>query len=272
VTAALTGPVSPDLRTTLRALKLGQMLDTLPERLALARQQKMTHADFLELVAADEVTRREAKSAGLRARAAGLDAGMRLDARDETAAVRYDQQLWNELASLRFLDGPHGALILGPVGVGKTHMASALGHIAIRRRRTVHMAPAAKLFKRLKAARLDNTLEAEMRRLAGVELLILDDFALQPLDPTETADFYQLCVERHRKTATVVTSNRTPEEWLSMMADPLLAQSAVDRLASTAHELIIEGQSYRQRQKPSLHHASTGASVDDEKEDHHDPS
>jgi IstB-like ATP binding protein len=55
--------------------------------------------------------------------------------------VRYDRQLWNELTSLRFLDGPHGALILGPVGVGKTHMASALGHIAIRHRRTVHMAP-----------------------------------------------------------------------------------------------------------------------------------
>jgi DNA replication protein DnaC len=60
------------------------------------------------------------------------------------------------------------------VGVGKTHLACALGHIAVRRRRTVHMAPAAKLFKRLKAARLDNTLEAEMRRLAGVELLIVD--------------------------------------------------------------------------------------------------
>ena len=170
----MTGHLSPDLRTTLRALKLGQMLDTLPERLTLARQQKMTHADFLELVLADEVTRREAKSAGLRARAAGLDAGMRLDAWDPSAEIRYDRQLWNELASLRFLDGPHGALILGPVGVGKTHLASALGHIAIRRRRTVHMAPAAKLLKRLKAARLDNTLEAEMRRLAGVELLILD--------------------------------------------------------------------------------------------------
>ena len=172
--------VSPDLRTTLRALKLGQMLDTLPGRLTLARQQKMARAGFLQLVLADEVTRREAKSAGLRARAAGLDAGMRLDAWDDSAAIRYDRQLWNELASLRFLDGPHGALILGPVGVGKTHLACALGHIAVRRRRTVHMAPAARLFKRLKAARLDNTLEAEMRRLAGVELLILDDFALQP--------------------------------------------------------------------------------------------
>ena len=140
MTAITRDVVSPDLRTTLRALKLGQMLDTLPDRLTLARQQKMAHADFLELVLADEVTRREAKSASLRARAAGLDAGMRLDTWDETAAVRYDRQLWNELVSLRFLDGPHGALILGPVGVGKTHLACALGHIAVRRRRTVHMA------------------------------------------------------------------------------------------------------------------------------------
>ena len=99
VTAVMRDAVSPDLRATLRALKLGQMLDTLPDRLTLARQQKMAHADFLELVLADEVTRREAKSAGLRARAAGLDAGMRLDAWDDSAAVRYDHQLWNELAS-----------------------------------------------------------------------------------------------------------------------------------------------------------------------------
>jgi len=248
------GVVGPDLRVTLKSLKLGQMLDTLPDRLALARQQKMAHADFLQLVLADEVSRREAKSASLRARAAGLDPQMRIDTWDESAAVSYDRQLWNELVSLRFLDGPHGGLILGPVGVGKTHLACTLGHIAVRRRRTVHMTTAAKLFKRLKAARLDNTLEAEMRRLAGVELLILDDLALQAMDPVETADFYQLCVERHQKASTIATSNRTPDEWLSMMADPLLAQSAVDRLASTAHQLIIEGPSYRQRQKPSVRH------------------
>lgn len=269
--ATLTDPVSVELRSTLRALKLGQMLHTLPERLTLARQQNMTHADFLELVLTDEHTRREAKSASLRARAAGLEAGMRLDTWDASAAVRYDQQLWNELASLRFLDGPHGAVILGPVGVGKTHLACALGHIAIRRRRTVHMASTGKLFKRLKAARLDNTLDYEMRRLAGVDLLILDDFALQPLDATQTADFYQLCVERHQRASTVVTSNRTPEEWLTMMADPLLAQSAVDRLVSTAHELIIEGESYRRRQKPTISHHG-GPPIDDKNGDHHDHS
>ena len=271
MTITMRDAVSPDLRATLRALKLGQMLDTLPDRLALARQQNMPHADFLELVLADEVARREAKSASLRARAAGLEAGMRLDTWDPTAAVRYDQQLWNELASLRFLDAAHGALLLGPVGVGKTHLACALGHIAIRRRRGVHMARADKLFKRLKAARLDNTLDYEMRRLAGVELLVLDDFALQPLDPAETADFYQLCVERHQRASTVVTSNRTAEEWLSMMADPLLAQSAVDRLISTAHELIIEGESYRRRQKPTISH-NHGMPIDHKNGDHHDHS
>ena len=273
MSTALRDAVSPDLRKTLRALKLGQMLPTLPDRLTLARQQHMAHADFLELVLADEITRREAKSASLRARAAGLDPGMRLDTWDESAAISYDHQLWNELVSLRFLDAPHGALILGPVGVGKTHLASALGHIAVRRRRTVHMSRAAKLFKRLKAARLDNTLDAEMRRLTGLDLLILDDFALQPLDATETSDFYQVCVERHQRAATVVTSNRTADEWLPVMADQLLAQSAIDRLASTAYELIIDGESYRRRQKPSINHPPVnGVPVDRDQGDHHDHS
>lgn len=133
------------------------------------------------------------------------------------------------------------------VGVGKTHLATALGHIAIRRRLSVHASRADKLFTRLRAARLDNSLEAEMRKIARVDVLILDDFALRPLDPTETNDFYELVVERHRKASTIVTSNREPAEWLTMMSDALLAQSAVDRLTSGAHTLIIEGPSYRQR-------------------------
>lgn len=243
--------ISPDLKQVLRRLKLGQMLDTLPERLTLAKQQHLSHAAFLELVLADEATRRDTTSAARRAHTAGLDPGMRLDTWDDTAAVRYDHTLWNELTSLRFLDGPHGACLLGPVGVGKTHLATALGHIAVRRRASVLMLRADAMFKRLKAARLDNSVEAEMRRLAQVQLLLIDDFALQPLDATETADFYELVVARHHKAATVTTSNREPAEWLTMMSDPLLAQSAVDRLTSTAYELVIEGESYRRRQKPS---------------------
>jgi len=108
------------------------------------------------------------------------------------------------------------------------------------------------LLKRLRASRLDNSHPTEMRKLIRVDLLVLDDFALQPLDSTDTADIYELIVERHRRAATVVTSNREPIEWLGLMADSLLAQSAIDRLQSAAYELVLEGDSYRQHQKPAV--------------------
>lgn len=250
--AEATGPSDPlgtDLTRTLRALKLGGLTTTLPERLALARARKMGHAAFLQLLLSDEVTRRESRSAMLRARTAGLDPAMRLDTWDEPDDLTYDRALISDLTSLRFTEAGHGVLILGPVGVGKTHLATALGHIAIRRRLSVHASRADKLFTRLRAARLDNSLEAEMRKLARIDVLILDDFALRPLDATQTNDFYELIVERHRKASTIITSNREPAEWLSMMSDALLAQSAVDRLTSGAHTLIIEGPSYRQRDR-----------------------
>lgn len=244
--------VSPELRSLMRRVKLGRLLDTLPERLALARTHGLGHADFLEQLLSDEVQRREASSAGLRAKSAKLDPTMHLDAWDDDARVTYDKAVWSELCSMRFVDASQNALILGPVGVGKTFLATALGHIACRRRIGVHFERADKLLKRLKATRLDASYDQEMRKLIGVDLLILDDFALAPLDAVETADVYELCVERHRRAATVLTSNRDPSEWLAMMADPMLAQSAVDRLKSAAWELVIEGDSYRSNEKPTL--------------------
>jgi DNA replication protein DnaC len=248
----LTPSVSPELKALMRKLKLGQLLDTLPERLALATSHDLTHADFLEQLFSDEVSRRDAHSARRRAKAAHLDAHMVLEHWDDGAQITYDRAVWSELVSMRFVDQARNAFILGPVGVGKTFLATTLGHIACRRRIGVHFERAEKLHKRLKAARLDASYDAEMRKLIGVDLLIIDDFALTNLDATETADIYELCVERHHAAATVLTSNRDPSEWLAVMADPLLAQSAVDRLKSAAWELIIEGESYRRNEKPAL--------------------
>ncbi|UPW04731.1 IS21-like element helper ATPase IstB [Rhodococcus pyridinivorans] len=243
-------PVGTDLVRLLKALKLGALADALPERAALARQHKLSHIGFLEVLLADEVNRRESRSATLRATKAGLDPAMVFDAWNALDDLRYDRTLLGDLTSLRFLDAHQCAIILGPVGVGKTHLATALGHMAIRRRRSVLFARSDKLFTRLRAARLDNSVDAEIRRLTAIDVLIIDDFALRSLDATETSDFYELIVERHRKKTTIVTSNREPSEWLTMTADTLLAQSAIDRLTSTAHTLIIEGPSYRQRTRP----------------------
>jgi len=243
---------SGELKELMRRLKLGRLLDALPERLALARPQPLAHHDFLEMLLADEVTRRDRQAAHLRAQKAGLDPTMVLEAWDDTTGVAFDRALWSELCSLRFLTDAHCAMIMGPVGVGKTFLASALGHAAVRRKYSVHFERADKLFKRLRAARLDATYDEEMRRLHRVELLVLDDLALHPLGATETSDFYELVVERHRTASTITTSNRDPAEMVTMMADPLLAQSAIDRLQSAAYELVVEGQSYRQRQKPTV--------------------
>ena len=248
----VTPALDPDLIATLRRLKLGQLVDTLPERLALAKANKLSHAEFLGVVLADEVTRRDTTSAGRRARTAGLDPTMTLDRWDPTAKVTYDRATWDELCSLRFVDTAHNAIVMGPVGVGKTFLATALGHIAVRRRRSVHFERADRLFKRLRIARLDNSHDAELRKLLRFDVLIIDDFALAALDATATADFYETVVERHRRAATIITSNRDPSEWLALMTDPLLAQSAVDRLSSAAHELVVDGESYRDRQRPTV--------------------
>jgi DNA replication protein DnaC len=247
-----TPTISSELRQVLRRLRLGPILDTLPERLTLAQQQHLPYQDFLELVLVDEIARRDRTSATVRARAARLDAGMMLEAWDENSSVTFDRQLWAELATLRFVNDANNVIIMGPVGVGKTHLATALGHIACRRRMSVVAERADRLFKRLKAARLDGSHEAEVRKLIRVDLLLIDDFALQSLDATETADIYEVVVERHRRASTVITSNREPAEWIASMADTLLAQSAVDRLQSASYELVIEGESYRRRQRPRL--------------------
>lgn len=245
-------PISPDLIAVLRRLKLGRMLDTLPERLTLARQQKIPHQDFLLMVLSDEAARRDAQALTLRAQRAQLDPTMVLENWDTTANVSFDQALLNELVSLRFVEARHHLAIVGPVGVGKTFLAHALGHIACRRPFSVLALRTDLMLKTLKHARLDGSYEAELRRLLAVDVLILDDFGLDAMDPTESRDTFEILLERHRSGSIVVTSNRGPDEWLATFSDPMRAQSALDRFTSNAYDLVIEGESYRSRLKPTL--------------------
>lgn len=251
--------ISTDLKTALRRLKLSGMLTTLPERLALARTQKMAYQDLLLLLVSDEVSRRDGLSATLRAQRARLDPTMQLESWDASAKVTYDKMLLNDLASLRFLEAHAHLAIVGPVGVGKTFLAHALGHVACRRGYSVLAVRGDQMLKTLRHAKLDNSYEVELRKLIAVDLLIVDDFGLDAMDSAESRDAYEIFTERHRAGSMIVTSNRGPDEWLSTFADPMRAQSAIDRFSGNAYDMVIEGESYRSRQKPSLRGSSGAA-------------
>jgi DNA replication protein DnaC len=244
--------IQPDLVSVLKKLRLGRILDTLATRLDLARSQSMDIEDFLLLVLGDEVARRDSSAAERRAENAGLDRDMTFERWDKSAKISYDKRLLTELASLRFLSSNRHVVILGPVGVGKTFLASALAHVACQNGYRVIIKRADLILRELRQSRLDNSREALMTELTTVDLLVIDDFALEPMTRDESRDVYQLFVERTGRASTIVTSNRDTSEWLAMFDDVLQAQSAIDRFKNAAYDLVVEGESYRARLKPKL--------------------
>ena len=247
-----TAPINPELVTALKRLKLGRIADTLPERLILAEKQQMSFDDLLLLTLTDEISRRDSTAADTRARVAGLDSAMRIEQWDKTAKVSFDKRMLAELVSLRFLETHRHVVVLGAVGVGKTFVGQALGHIACRHGYNVRFVRSDTMLRTLRQSRLDNSREAEMVSLTSTDLLILDDFALEPMSKEESKDVYQLFLERTGRASMIVTSNRDTAEWLAMFDDVLLAQSAVDRFKNAAYDFVIEGESYRPRLKPTL--------------------
>ena len=252
----MSSPSSPvlnsELVVALKRLKLGRIVDTLSERLVLADKQEMSFDDLLLLILTDEIARRDNTAADLRASVARLDPLMRLETWDKTSKVSFDKRMLAELTSLRFLEAHRHVVVLGPVGVGKTFVSQALGHIACRHGYHVHFTRADEMLRKLRQSRLDNSRDAEMIALTSVDMLIVDDFALEPMTKEESRDVYQLFLERTGRGSMIVTSNRDTAEWLAMFDDVLLAQSAVDRFKNAAYDFIMDGESYRPRLKPKL--------------------
>lgn len=244
--------LSPELVQVMKDLRLGQILPTLADRIGLAEKDELPLQDFLLGLFSDEVERRRDTSTARRAHDAGLDPDMVLERWDKTAKVTYDRRVLQELISLRFVEAQRNVVVLGPVGVGKTFIANALGHVACRSGFNVMLHRGDDLLRLLRQSRLDNSREVLMTELCTVDLLIIDDFALEPMTRDESRDVYQLFVERTGKAATIITSNRDTADWLAVFDDPLLGQGAVDRFKNNAYDLVVDGESYRSRLKPSI--------------------
>ena len=242
--------VKPSLKAVLKRLKLSGLVGVLPDRAAYALKASLAPLDFLELALSDEIERREHKNLSTRLDRAGFTESVTFEGFDWDAPITFDRDRVRDLFSLGFLDRHEDVLFLGPVGVGKTFLASALGHAACRAGHRVLFLRSDYLLRMIHQSRADNSTERVIRSLLAPDLLIIDDFGLRRLNPQQSSDFYEIIIERHRRASTLVTSNRSIDEWTPLFDDPILAQSALDRLAHNAHQVVIEGDSYRSRQRP----------------------
>jgi DNA replication protein DnaC len=238
------------LENKIRLLKLNGMLDTLELRLSQAQKDNLGFIQFLELLLEDETQHRANKKLASRIYKARFEEEKSLEGFDFTFNPKIPSQHIHDLATCRFIERKESIVFCGPVGVGKTHLAEALGHQACRQGYSVLFTKASRLLSDLGGGRADDTWEKRLRRYLKPDLLIIDDFALKELTKTQAEDLYELIDRRYRSSSMVVTANRSPKDWYPLFPNPVIAESALDRLISCSHVITLTGKSYRALLRP----------------------
>lgn len=233
----------------LRQLKLTGILQTLPVRIKQAEDSKAGYEEFLMMLLEDEYERRQSGRLLRRLKQAGFEEEKTLEGFDFGFNPEIPVKRIKQIANCAYIEKRENIFLLGPVGVGKTHIAQALGHIACRMGHDVLFTKAANMFRYLHGGRADQSWERRIKQYTSVDLLILDDFGLKPLTQFQSDDFYEIINERYMKKSTIFTGNRTIEDWHNLFSDPIIANSAMDRIAHNAHQIIMTGESYRNKGK-----------------------
>jgi len=243
--------VDTALHDSLRALKLSGMLHTLDARLAQARAGELGHLEFLQVLCHDEITRRDAMGMARRLRRARFEQQATLEEFDFHASPKLPAAQIRDLAALRWLHTGESIVLYGPVGVGKSHVAQALGHLAIRHGADVRFTKTSRALADLAGGHADRTWPRRLAELTRPDLLILDDFAMRELTATQADDLYELVSERAQTNRSLIlTSNRSPVDWYPLFPNPVVAESLLDRLINTSHQIFMNGPSYRPNKRP----------------------
>ena len=241
----LTHPLLPKLKQ----LRLSGMVESLEERADLAREQGLSPVEFLALLLDDEIERRAMHLQAHREKEAGFESIKLLSGFDFSAVPTLDRSLVLDMATCGFIERRENWLICGPTGLGKSHLAAAVGYEAIKRGMRVFSYQTHRLLLELYASRADGGYERLMKKVGMVDLLILDDLGLRPISREGADDLYEIIHRRYEKGSIILTSNRSPSEWGEVFGDSLLASAALDRLTHHARVTVITGESYRQRER-----------------------
>ncbi|MDP2856463.1 MAG: IS21-like element helper ATPase IstB [Bacillota bacterium] len=237
------------LRESLEALGLAQMASLLQSRLEAAAHNNATYPEFLwDLVEAETAARRE-RYLKARTRLAHLPFYKTLDQFDFSFQPSIDERQIRELATLRFAHDASNVILQGPPGVGKSHLAVALGIQAIQQGMGVYFITAADMVADLRKAWAENRLERRMRVYTAPKVLIVDEMGYLPLDETGATIFFQLVSMRYEKSSIILTSNKSYGDWGTVFGDAILATAILDRLLHHSTTVNIRGESYRLKDK-----------------------
>jgi len=229
----------------LSRLKMPGIAETLDHRLGQAVAEKWSYSTLLEMLLTDEIERRNHKQLTIRLSKSRLDQSKTIETFNFEFNTAIPAPLIRELCSCAFIEKKQNLFFLGQSGCGKSHLAQALGHEACRREQDVLHYCTYQLLDWIHSGRGDGTHKRRLAQVVKTQVLILDDFGLQPMNGAQQDDLYQIIAERYEKKSTIITSNRDISEWSSIFANPLLGTAAVDRLVHRGIQVAIEGPSYR---------------------------
>lgn len=235
----------PELTPMLKQLRLSGIMDSIEARNRQAIEKKMSYMDFLATIITDEIARRNQKKLASALRRANFRNQKTLEEFDFAFNPNINRGLVMDLSSCRFIGEKVCVFIVGPCGTGKSHLAQALGHSAIRKGYSVLFTSASKMLGQLNAARAVNGFERQFAKICAVDLLIIDDFGLKPLKPAQDEDFHDIIAERYERKSTIVTSNLDLPEWTEAFPNRILGEATIDRLRHGAYSVVLDGKSYR---------------------------
>jgi DNA replication protein DnaC len=243
----------------LNQLGLFGMAKAFAEAAASADATSMTHPEWLALLLDREITYRYDKKLVRRLRYARLRHQAAVEDVDYRAARGLDRALFQKLAAGDWIEAHDNLVITGPTGVGKSYLASALGHKACRDNRSVLYQRVPKLFGDLALARGDGRYARLLRALGGVQVLILDDWGLEPLTQDARHDLLEILEERYGRRSTIITSQLPIDKWHDVIGDPTYADAILDRLVHNAQRIDLSGDSLRRRRSTKTTVSAAGA-------------